>query len=64
MSQWEQGSSYSGRLAVTESGWMTAEAFHEWLLWFSKEVTARPLLLVMDGHSSHLSYKSIEHVSC
>ena len=63
MSQWGE-CVFTGRLAVTETGWMNSGAFHNWFKWFATEVTARPLLLIMDGHSSHLSYSTIDLVSC
>ena len=63
MANWGMDASFKGNFTVSDSGWMNAEIFHNWFEWFSKEVTARPLLLIMDGHSSHLSYNTIKLVS-
>jgi len=44
---------------VSENGWMTTEVFEEWFTHFSREVKERPLLLVFDGHLSHVSVNVI-----
>lgn len=43
--------------AATENGWMTAKAFHKWFCGnFIKNCNSkRPILLILDGHSSHIS---------
>ena len=45
---------YKNQMDVTPNGWMTAECFHNWFKNFAETVTERPLLLICDGHSSHL----------
>jgi hypothetical protein len=47
-----------------ESGWMNAETFLQWLQHFQRHVhssAARPVLLILDGHSSHKDLKVIEY---
>ena len=44
----------------SESGWMTSEVFFEWFQAFCENVTQRPLLLLLDGHLSHVSIEVIE----
>ncbi len=42
----------------SKSGWMTADIFYEWFQFFirsSTSPTARPVLLIMDGHASHVT---------
>ena len=46
--------------AVSESGWMTAKIFEDWFASFTKAVKTRPILLLFDGHMTHLSAKTIE----
>lgn len=47
-------------LGKTESGWMTAEAFYEFMAdifhpWLIKENITLPVIMFVDGHKSHLS---------
>lgn len=47
-------------LGKTESGWMTAEAFFEFMAdifhpWLLKKNIKLPVLMFVDGHKSHLS---------
>ena len=45
----------------TESGWITTTVFYSWLQKFATRIKdIRPLLLMFDGHSSHLSLETIE----
>ena len=46
--------------AVSDSGWMTTEVFFEWFQRFTVLVTGRPLLLIFDGHLTHVSIPLIE----
>ena len=39
---------------------MTAQVFYAWFEDFCKKVEQRPLLLVFDGHSSHVTYNVIK----
>lgn len=45
---------------VSPTGWMTSTVFHEWFVLFTKSVKERPILLLFDGHLSHLDIKTIE----
>lgn len=47
---------------MTEKGWMTKEAFKDWFInLFLKEVIQqRPLVLLFDGHVSHISYELVK----
>ena len=44
---------------VSENGWMTTEVFEEWFTHFCRFVKERPLLLIFDGHISHVSVNLI-----
>ncbi|KAJ8965095.1 hypothetical protein NQ314_004383 [Rhamnusium bicolor] len=46
--------------AASEKGWMTTVIFNEWFNKFVKLVTVRPLLLIVDGHITHLDKSTIE----
>ena len=45
---------------VSDSGWMTTESFSVWFTKFINEVKDRPLLLLLDGHLTHISTTLIE----
>ena len=45
---------------ISDNGWMTTQIFLEWFTKFTEEVTERPLLLIYDGHLSHVSIELIE----
>ena len=46
---------------VTDSGWMTKEIFLQWFQHFINWIPpARPVLLIQDGHYSHISIDVIE----
>lgn len=42
---------------LSDSGWMNSEIFEAWFMrhFLSHAVLSRPILLLMDGHSSHFS---------
>ena len=45
----------------TESGWINHEVYMEWFQWFVSVIPpARPVLLIEDGHASHISIELIE----
>ena len=45
----------------SESGWINSQLFVEWFAFIIKNIPpARPVLLVQDGHSSHISIELIE----
>lgn len=45
---------------VSPTGWMISTVFHDWFKLFTKEVKERPILLLFDGHLSHLDLRTIE----
>ena len=47
--------------AVSETGWMTSGIFEDYFKVFvEKTATTRPLLLILDGHLSHRTLKTVE----
>ena len=45
----------------SDNGWVNAELFIKWLHFFVESIPpARPVLLILDGHSSHISIEVIE----
>ncbi len=51
------------RYAVSDNGWIDQELFHYWLdeHFLSNATPHRPLMLLLDGHSSHFEPTSIEY---
>ena len=51
------------RYAVSDNGWVDQELFHHWLdeHFLSNATPHRPLLLLLDGHSSHFEPTCIEY---
>lgn len=49
------------RYAVSDNGWIDQELFHFWLTehLLMRAVQGRPLLLLIDGHSSHFRRETI-----
>jgi len=47
---------------LSDKGWITTELFLGWLTehFLEHAVSARPLLLLLDGHSTHYSYELIQ----
>ena len=45
---------------LSENGWMTTEIFTEWFKKFCGLIEERPLLLIFDGHMTHISISIIE----
>ncbi|XP_039295124.1 uncharacterized protein LOC120353868 isoform X1 [Nilaparvata lugens] len=50
-------------LGKTDSGWMTCEAFFEFIAdifhpWFVEKQITLPVILFIDGHASHLSFQT------
>ena len=43
--------------AKSSNGWMDSSIFELWLTNFASQVLIRPLLLILDGHLSHVSLK-------
>ena len=46
-------------IAKSKSGWMTSDVFYEWFEKFWGSVTQIPLLLIYDGHSTHIYLRLI-----
>ena len=46
--------------SISQNGWMTTEVFSEWFSKFAEKVTERPLLLILDGHLTHVSVDLVE----
>ena len=45
----------------SDSGWVNSELFLAWLKFFAQSIPpSRPVLLILDGHSSHVSIETIE----
>ena len=44
----------------TEYGWMNTELFSSWFIKFFNTITERLLLLVFDGHMTHVSINVIQ----
>ena len=45
---------------ISSNGWMTTVVFFQWFTRFTEQVKERPLLLIYDGHLSHVSVELIE----
>ena len=45
---------------ISDNGWMTTDVFSSWFDKFVKQITERPLLLIYDGHLTHVSIPVIE----
>lgn len=57
----ERHQRYTGTTyACSENGWMLTRIFNEWFEIFCKTVTERPLLVIFDGHVTHLDPATIE----
>lgn len=60
---WTQDEVSGSRYAVSDNGWVDQELFFFWLQehFLSNAVSRRPLLLLLDGHSSHFEPNTIDH---
>ena len=48
--------------ACSDNGWVTQELYLQWFKFFVANIPpARPVLLLEDGHTSHISIEAIEH---
>lgn len=54
--EWMVKGSFFG---VSTTGCMNSTIFHQWFVEFTELVQARPILLLFDGHISHLDLKTI-----
>ena len=60
LQNWHTQTPYPGtEVSRSESGWMTTEIFAAWFHRFCNHVTQRPLILVFDGHVSHVSLEIV-----
>ena len=52
---WTEGEFPGTKYGLSDSGWITSDLFEAWLCehFIQHAVSARPLLLVLDGHSTH-----------
>lgn len=59
--QWTRGEVPGTRYGLSDSGWTERKLFHGWLVehFLAHAVPGRPLLLLVDGHSSHYDPDSI-----
>ena len=60
--QWEEDAIPGAKFDVSKSGWMEKDNFWYWMkhvFIVNTNHLARPVVLCMDGHSSHLSYKTL-----
>ncbi len=59
---WTQDEVNGSRFAVSDNGWVDQELFNYWLTdhFLPNAPSRRPLLLILDGHSSHFEPYSIE----
>ena len=47
---------------VSDNGWITKELFFEWFKLFVQAISSvRPVLLMLDGHTSHITINTIEY---
>ncbi len=59
--KFQEGAIPNTLFASSESGWMNTELFLQWFNFFLRNIPPpRPVLLVMDGHGSHVSIELIE----
>ena len=56
MASWQVDGYPGTQVARSENGWMTSTIFYDWFCAFCKDITQRPLLLLFDGHSTHINY--------
>ena len=59
MSDHTEGGPVGARYAVSCNGWMTAPAFQDWFKsqFIPSLPNERPILLILDGHTSHINYE-------
>ena len=62
--QWTIGEVPGSRYGLSSSGWVDTELFKSWLKdhLLKYAVGTRPLLLVLDGHSTHYQPELIKYV--
>ena len=45
---------------ISDTGWMTSDVFFSWFVKFADHVKVRPLLLIFDGHLTHISIEVLD----
>ena len=60
---WTRNEVTGSRYAVSDKGWVDQELFYFWLKvhFIPNAISQRPLLLLLDGHSSHFEPGTIQH---
>jgi hypothetical protein len=57
----KDGAHLDATVGVSPKGWITSELFQKWLEQFIKSLPpARPVLLLVDSHVSHLSPEALQ----
>lgn len=57
----KEGAIPNTMLEVSESGWINQDIYLKWFEFFINNIPpARPVLLIQDGHGSHISIQLIE----
>lgn len=60
-STWRGNKALKGtQYAVSDNGWITTEIFYDWFVKFTENIKDRPLLLIIDGHLTHVSPEVIK----
>jgi transposase-like protein len=54
LANWKGNEGCNALYAKSEKGWMTSEVFLQWFRQFLRLVPQRPLILIIDGHQTHL----------
>lgn len=62
-STWTKNGPEGAAYGCTKSGWMEDTVFESWFKIFTKHVEnlQKPILLLFDGHASHLTYATVKH---
>ena len=61
LKHWHTPNAYKGTvISKSDNGWITTEIFKNWFYKFCEMVTQRPLILVYDGHVTHVSYEVVK----
>lgn len=61
-STWKGSNDIPGTFyAATDNGWMTSAVFLEWFIKFCELVKDRPLLVIFDGHLTHLDMETVKY---
>ena len=57
----KEGAPAGTLFSCTDNGWITREKYLEWIKFFLSNISpARPVLIIEDGHSSHISMEVIK----